>query len=114
MYVPGATPVYIRGVVTATNSNTGEFAIRTATISGSDATGLLNKNTELVGIQPNLGGHIVIAPGSPSESRNLSFIDVDRLAHGVTLATMARPGLILTQEAPSLSISTSREQTATA
>src|SRR5688572_16738120 len=78
-YVPGATPVYIRGLVTATDSNTGEFAIRTAMISGSDATGLLNKNAELVGIQPNLGGLIVITPDSLSESRSLNFIGSDRL-----------------------------------
>jgi hypothetical protein len=62
-YVPGATPVYIRGQITKQSSLVGELTVNGAIVSGLQNSQVLGHEVEIVGTQPVLGG-LVLADSS--------------------------------------------------
>lgn len=72
-YVPGATPVYVRGEVTTTRISRGEIGLSGATVQGVSGD-LSAAAVEVLGTQPLIGGAILaasintIAPASSDSS----------------------------------------------
>ncbi len=70
-YVSGATPIYLRGTVTAVDSFTGTVSISGAVVSSTDSLPSLGSAIELVGSQPLPGGVVLadrVVPLSSSGS----------------------------------------------
>jgi hypothetical protein len=67
LYVPGATNVFLRGLVSRTKSSTGEFEVagtRVAALSGQVPT--LGESVDIIGTQPLLGGVVIAEEVYPS------------------------------------------------
>ncbi len=61
-YVPGATPVYLRGTVVGPASASGELDVNGAIVSGINRPVLSGAAVEILGTQPLIGGHILAMP----------------------------------------------------
>ena len=67
LYVPGATNVFVRGLVSRTKSATGEFEVAgtlVAALSGQVPT--LGESVDIIGTQPLLGGVVIAEAVYPS------------------------------------------------
>jgi hypothetical protein len=75
LYVPGATSVFVRGLVSRTKSATGEFEVagaRVAALSGQVPA--VGESVDIIGTQPVLGG-VVIAEAVYASSDAKTFSD---------------------------------------
>ena len=66
-YVPGVSPVYVRGLVTRVDALTGKFSIRGATITTEQTVPTLDEYIEVVGSQPSGGGLVLSYAARPSD-----------------------------------------------
>lgn len=71
-YVPGATPVYLSGPITAADSKTGQITVRGARVVQVNAYESVGANVELIGIQPVLGELVLPSTLSSTGSGVLS------------------------------------------
>ncbi len=88
-YVPGASSVYVRGTISATNLLTGEIAIGGAVVMG--ASEISQGAVEILGTQPLLGGKIFPTKVTVQESESSDTYRTD--IHALMPSSTARSAI---------------------